>query len=197
MRLIAGLGNPGSRYALTRHNMGFIVLDVLAGETEIPVGKRGYSSLYGVGKIGEESVILAKPQTFMNLSGVAVEKLARFFKIDRSNIIIIHDDMDIPFQELRVKENGGDGGHKGLMSIINHLGGSDFVRVRMGIGRPDLKEMVESFVLSRFSKEEMEYVPFVALRASQAVAAVISSGTQSAMNVFNARIPKKLREEEV
>ena len=151
MRLIVGLGNPGSRYALTRHNMGFIVLETLAQEVNIPVGRRGFDALYGAGEIDGEPVVLAKPQTYMNLSGVAVGKLARFFKIDIGNIIVVHDDLDIAFQEIRVKEGGGDGGHKGLMSITDHLGRSDFIRIRAGIGRPDLKGMVESYVLSRFS----------------------------------------------
>lgn len=197
MRLIVGLGNPGTKYALTRHNMGFIVLQALAGETAIPVARRGHDALYGAGKINGETVILAKPRTYMNLSGVAVGKLARFFKIESGNIIVIHDDLDIPFKDIRVKKGGGDGGHKGLMSITGHLGRSDFIRIRTGIGRPDLKGMVESYVLSPFSKEEMESVPLIAERASRAVREVISSGIQAAMNAFNTKSPKYLREEEV
>jgi len=197
VRLIVGLGNPGSKYALTRHNMGFIVLEALAGEVAIPVVRRGHDALYGTGRISGEAVVLAKPQTYMNLSGVAVGKLARFFKIESDSIIVIHDDLDIPFRDVRVKEGGGDGGHKGLTSIVGYLGRSDFIRIRTGIGRPDMKGKVESYVLSPFSGEEMESVPLIAERASRAVREVISSGTQAAMNAFNTKNPKYLREEEV
>lgn len=187
MKLVVGLGNPGSGYAMTRHNLGAIILDALAEEESTPLSKRGHEARYGTGKIENEKVILARPETYMNLSGRAVGRLARYYKIDAVDIIVIHDDLDIPFGDIRVKDGGGDGGHKGLMSIIEQLGGSEFVRIRAGIGRPVLKEMVESYVLGRINQEELREMPRIVERGIQAVRAIISSGTVKAMNEFNVR----------
>jgi len=195
VKLIVGLGNPGLRYAFSRHNSGFIVLEKLAGDYDISVGMTRFDSLYGKGLIKKIPVVMAKPQTFMNLSGEAAQKLARFFKIVPDDMIVIHDDLDLPFGHIRIKSGGGDGGHKGIRSIIEHIGSPDFVRIRMGIGKPLIKEAVEGYVLERFTEGEMKQLPEVVTRGSQAVVEVISSGTQVAMNTFNAKVTNNLGKE--
>ncbi len=195
MRLIIGLGNPGKRYSLSRHNMGFLVLENLAKRASINIDSNKFDSCFGKGVISGVPVVVVKPQTFMNLSGISVGKLARFFKVDIEDVIVIHDDLDLSFNEIRVKEGGGDGGHKGLRSVIDHLGGLDFIRVRLGIGRPAQNERVEGYVLERFSEEEVKILPDIVTRASDAVVLAISSGTQAAMNKFNVRLTKNLSKE--
>ena len=195
MRLIIGLGNPGKRYSLSRHNMGFLVLETLAKRANINIDSNKFDSCFGKGVISGVPVVVAKPQTFMNLSGISVGKLARFFKVDIEDVIVIHDDLDLSFNEIRVKEGGGDGGHKGLRSVIDHLGGLDFIRVRLGIGRLAQNERVEGYVLERFSEEEVKILHDIVTRASEAVVLAISSGTQAAMNKFNVRLTKNLSKE--
>ena len=195
MRLIVGLGNPGKRYSLSRHNMGFLVLETLAKRENINISSKKFDSCFGKGVISGTPVVLAKPQTFMNLSGVAVGKLARFFKVDVEDVIVVHDDLDLPYREIRIKTGGGDGGHKGLISVIDHFGGSEFVRVRLGIGKPAQKEMIEGYVLERFSEEEVKELPNIMARAYDALVEVLSSGTQAAMNKFNLRVTKKSSKE--
>ncbi len=187
MKLIVGLGNPGPQYLLSRHNAGFIVVDALAREENIAFDMKRFDSFFGKGSISGVPVLLAKPQTFMNLSGTAVGKIVRFFKIDISDIIVIHDDLDLSFNNVRVKMGGGNAGHKGLRSVIDHLANSEFVRIRVGIGKPSDKEMVEDYVLERFSEDELELLPDVTARAFNAVIEVASSGVQAAMNKFNVR----------
>jgi len=187
VKLIVGLGNPGSRYQFSKHNMGFLVLDKLAQQQNISLRQEKFDARFGKGKIGKAAVLLAKPQTFMNLSGVAVRKLTDYFKTNLEDLIVIHDDIDLPFKTIRLKIDGGDGGHKGLRSIIDHLGGSEFIRVRLGIGKPSHRTMVEEYVLGCFSEEEMEILPDITGRACDAVVEVISSGIQTAMNTFNVR----------
>lgn len=187
MKLIVGLGNPGPKYLLSRHNAGFLAVDILAREENIGIKTVRFDSLLGRGSISGVPVILAKPQTFMNLSGTAVEKLVRFFKIDIEDVIIIHDDLDLSRGDVRVKMSGGDGGHKGLKSVIDHLASPEFVRVRLGIGKPSGKEVVENYVLERFSEDELELLPDITAKAFNAVIEVISSGAHAAMNKFNVR----------
>jgi PTH1 family peptidyl-tRNA hydrolase len=175
--------------------MGFLVLEALANRENINIDSNKFDSCFGKGVISGVPVVVAKPQTFMNLSGISVGKLARFFKVDTEDVIVIHDDLDLSFTEIRVKAGGGNGGHKGLGSVIDHLGGLEFVRVRLGIGRPARNEMVEGYVLERFSEEEMKILPDIVARASDAVVSAISSGTQAAMNKFNVRLTKNLSKE--
>jgi len=195
VKLIAGLGNPGVRYSYSRHNIGFLVLDALARLEGIEINREKFGSCIGRGMVSGVPVILTKPQTFMNLSGVAVGKLSGYFGINAEDIIIVHDDMDFPIGDVRVKIGGGAGGHKGLISVIDHLGGLEFVRIRMGIGRPDAGEMAEGYVLERFSENEMQMLPRTVERACDAVIEVISSGVQATMNKFNVRVTKNLNEE--
>jgi len=194
VKLIAGLGNPGSRYSYSRHNIGFLVLDALARMEDIEISRRKFDSCIGRGVISGVPVILAKPQTFMNLSGVAVGKLAGYFGINTEDIIVVHDDMDFPIGDIRIKTGGGAGGHKGLLSVIDHLGGPEFVRIRLGIGKPVAGIMAEDYVLKRFSEREMQVLPHAVERAYNAVIDVISSGVQAAMNKFNVRITQNLEE---
>ena len=195
MKLIAGLGNPGSRYSYSRHNIGFLVLDALARMEDIEINRRKFDSGIGRGVISGVPVILAKPQTFMNLSGVAVGRLAGYFGINTEDIIVVHDDMDLSIGDIRIKMGGGTAGHRGLISVVNHLGGTEFVRIRLGIGRPVAGIMAEDYVLKRLSEREMQVLPHVVERACNAVIEVISSGVQAAMNICNVRVTKKLSEE--
>ena len=195
MKLIAGLGNPGVRYSYSRHNIGFLVLDALARAEGIEINREKFGSSIGRGIVFGVPVILTKPQTFMNLSGVAVGNLARYFGVSTEDIIVVHDDMDFSIGDIRIKTGGGAGGHKGLISIVDHLGESEFVRIRLGIGRPAAGEMAEGYVLERFSGNEMQMLPRTVERACDAAIEVISSGVQVAMNKFNVRVTKNLSEE--
>lgn len=190
MKLIIGLGNPGSKYLLTKHNLGFMVIDELAEIHRIGITKNKHNALVGEGVIAGVPVVLAKPQTFMNLSGNSIRGLVGFFKPEMYDLIVVHDDLDLDPGIVRVKLGGGAGGHKGIKSIIESIGGADFVRVRMGIGKPLLKERTESYVLERFKSSELETTAEVVHRACDAVEEIISGGAQSAMNRFNTRTRK-------
>jgi peptidyl-tRNA hydrolase, PTH1 family len=166
---------------MSRHNAGFIVLDQLALLQNISIDQNIFNAHVGKGKIAGDSVLLVEPQTFMNLSGIAIRKLMDYFRIDIGDVIVVHDDLDLPFQTIRLKSDGGHGGHKGLISIMDHLGGREFLRVRFGIGRPARKTMVEGYVLEPFSPEETDCLPQLTQKAVEAVTDIISSGIRSAM----------------
>ncbi|MCX7817427.1 MAG: aminoacyl-tRNA hydrolase [Syntrophales bacterium] len=188
MKIIVGLGNPGKKYTFTRHNVGFMVIDKLAEENGISISKVGFDALYGKGSIKGNEVLLVKPQTYMNLSGKAVAKIVNRYKINKpEDLIVVHDDLDLPFATLRLKFGGGHGGHKGLQSIIEHIGDSSFIRVRLGIGKSPLKSITDKYVLSPFSHEEMQMLPAVIQKASEAIVYTISLGIQAAMNKFHKR----------
>lgn len=154
----------------------------------IEIDKKGLQSSYGKGEMGHIPVILAKPLTYMNLSGHAVKKLFAYFHIeDPSNVIVIHDDLDLPFGTLRIRAQGGHGGHKGLISIMETMGCKNFVRVRLGIGRPPINQGADSYVLDRFSSEEMMQLQSVLKVASEAVYEIVTSGVQTAMNKYNGK----------
>jgi PTH1 family peptidyl-tRNA hydrolase len=195
VKLIAGLGNPGTRYQLTRHNMGFLVLDRLAETNHIPVGQMGFEARFGKGMIAGQSVLLAKPQTFMNLSGASVRKFFEYYRINIDDVIVVHDDLDLPFGTIRFKVGGGHGGHKGLISIIDHLGTTDFSRVRLGIGKPVRKGMVDSYVLSPFSPDEMIVVPRLTSAAATALTDMLSLGIQAAMDMYHGKTINNFNEE--
>jgi PTH1 family peptidyl-tRNA hydrolase len=195
VKLVAGLGNPGTRYRMSRHNAGFMVLDQLALQQNISIDQNLFDAHVGKGKIAGDSVLLAQPQTFMNLSGTAIRKLAEYFRIDIENIIIVHDDLDLPFQTIRLKSDGGHGGHKGLISIMDHLGGREFLRVRFGIGKPARKTMVEAYVLEPFSAEETICLPQLTQKAAEAVSDIISSGMPASMNKHHEDAKSNLNKE--
>lgn len=195
MKLIAGLGNPGIGYRTSRHNAGFMVLDQLALLHNISIDQNIFNARVGRGKISGAPVLLVEPQTFMNLSGIAIRKLADYFRIDMGDVIVVHDDLDLPFQTIRLKAGGGHGGHKGLISIMDHLGGRDFLRVRFGIGKPARKTMVEGYVLEPFSVEEMGCLSPLTQKAAEAVTGIISSGIRTAMEKFHEKGKSNLSKE--
>jgi PTH1 family peptidyl-tRNA hydrolase len=158
-----------------------MVLDQLALLQNISIEQSIFDARVGRGKIAGDSVLLVEPQTFMNLSGIAIRKLVDYFRIDIGDVIVVHDDLDLPFQTIRLKSDGGHGGHKGLISIMDHLGGREFLRVRFGIGRPARKTMVEGYVLEPFSPAEAECLQQLTQRAAEAVTDIVSSGIRSAM----------------
>lgn len=185
MKLVAGLGNPGDRYSNTRHSIGFMVIDALGSRHGIRVDKNKKKSLTGSGVITEEKVIMAKPQTFMNLTGEALGPLFSFLDIDFEDVIVIHDDLDLDFGRIKIKAGGGHGGHNGIRSIISHFGAKNFVRVRVGIGKPPVGWDVAKYVLNSFSAEEKKDLDALIDRASDAVEMIISTGHLKAMNAFN------------
>jgi len=196
MFMIVGLGNPGRRYEGTRHNAGFLVADSLAAQFRIPLDQKKFTAVCGQGEIGGRRVMILKPQSFMNLSGEAVRKFFDYFKMERTeDIIVVHDDLDLPFGVLRLKAGGGHGGHRGLASVIQHLGSRDFLRVRIGIGKPVEKGMAEHYVLEPFSAIEAMHLAGVVTTAGQAVEKIISAGMQAAMNKYNGSTINNFSEE--
>lgn len=194
MKLIVGLGNPGTRYRFSRHNFGFLVLDSLAVRHHIPVKKASFGALVGDGRIGDTRVILAKPQTYMNLSGSSVREISSYNRIEATDIIVIHDDLDLPLGAIRLKAGGGHGGHKGLVSIISCLGSADFLRLRLGIGKPDDRRKMEDYVLEFFSPEEMAEVSMVTALAGEAIEETFTSSLQAAMNKYHTKTDKNAEE---
>ena len=185
-KLIVGLGNPGPQYSWTRHNAGFMVLDRLSRQAGISVTRKAFSGLSGDGSFAGERVILLKPQTFMNLSGRSVAEALRFHKLTLADLIVIHDDLDIPFGKLRLKEGGGHGGHNGLRSIGQLLGSPDYLRVRVGIGRP-LHGDVSNYVLSNFLKEEMDRLQDVLDGVIDAMEMLLTEGLPKAMSIHHSK----------
>ncbi len=184
MKLLVGLGNPGDKYLATRHNIGFQVAEHIALRHRISVKKKGYQGIYGVGKVATHEATLLMPQTFMNCSGSSVNSAYRSLGIDPGDLVVIYDDLDLPFGRLRVKTGGGHGGHNGLRDIISALGCKDFVRLRVGIGRPEHGD-VTRHVLSRFSTNEKKLLPQLLDVSAEATEKVLLSGTTEAMNLFN------------
>lgn len=158
MWLIAGLGNPGDKYAGNRHNIGFMAVDRIADEYGFPTYRSKFQGAFAEGKIGEQKVVLLKPMTYMNESGVSVAQTAKFYKIKPDRIVILHDELDLPPGKMRVKDSGGTAGHNGLKSIKAHLGTDAFQRIRLGIGHPGDRDRVSPYVLSDFAKAEAEWV---------------------------------------
>jgi PTH1 family peptidyl-tRNA hydrolase len=195
LKLIIGLGNPGLKYQTTRHNSGFLAVDEIAASHNIPVQLKGFEACYGKGRIGDISILLVKPVTFMNLSGSAVNKIVDYFKIDISDMIVIHDDIDLPFRTIRLKAGGGHAGHKGLISIIDTLVNPEFIRVRIGIGRPLDKLTVERYVLEQFAEDEIRLLPEIMKTVSDAVTMIATSGIQTAMNLYNEKPANQLNNE--
>jgi len=172
-----------------------MVLDQLALLQNISVDQNIFDAHVGKGKIAGDSVLLVEPQTFMNLSGIAIRKLTDYFRIDIGDVIVVHDDLDLPFGTIRLKSGGGHGGHKGLISIMDHLGGREFLRVRFGIGRPARKTMVEGYVLEPFSAEEVDRLPQLRQKAAEAVTDILSSGIRAAMEKHHEKKKANLNKE--
>jgi PTH1 family peptidyl-tRNA hydrolase len=185
MNLIIGLGNPGKAYANNRHNIGFRCLNKLAKVYGIPLAQRGCQAQFGIGQIADTEVVLAKPRTFMNLSGKSVKLLMQRFQVAPSNVLIIHDDLDLPLGKLRLYSGGGSGGHKGVESIITEVGSRDFPRVRVGIGRPQEGGDATVYVLSDFSPEERAVIEDTIAMVTEAVLYLLREGIVAAMNKYN------------
>ena len=188
MFLIVGLGNPGKQYEHTRHNIGFDVMDALAEKYNISISEKKHKTLCGKGVINGVKVVLAKPQTYMNLSGDSVGEMAQFYKIPPENIIVINDDISLDVGRIRVRPKGSAGGHNGLKSIIYRLNSDTFPRVKMGVGAPKHEDYdLADFVLGRFTKEEIPVMEDAIVKAEKAVAEIIKNGVQSAMNKYNGK----------
>ncbi len=200
MKLIVGLGNPGREYDFSRHNIGFMIVDALAQKHAIPVKRLKFQSLLGTGQIAGEKVWLAKPLTYMNLSGIAVKGiLGASPELTPQSLIIVHDDMDLELGRIRFRARGGSGGHKGLISIMEKLGTREFIRLKIGIGRPapetlpfskdsphhDESAGVKGYVLGRFTSREEPVVKEVTAKAAEALETCLLEGLEKAMNQYN------------
>lgn len=187
MYLIAGLGNPGKKYEKTRHNMGFDCIDILSQKLDIKVNRTRSGAKTGKGRIAKEQVVLAKPLTYMNLSGNAVASLVDFYKIDpKTQLIVIYDDSDLETGHLRIRKKGSAGSHNGMKNIIECLGNEqEFIRIRVGIGRrPEYMDMVD-FVLGRFDAAERKTADEALERAADCAIAIVDQGIDRAMNMYN------------
>lgn len=183
--LIVGLGNPGAEFRHNRHNVGFLLLDCLADRLGESFSRLESNSLLTKAKYQDKRLLLAKPQTFMNLSGQAVSRLVKYYKIPLESRLIIYDDVDLPLESIRIRPNGGAGGHKGVASIIERLGTNEFPRLRLGIGRPSGRKNAAVHVLQNFTKEENVFLEVTLERAVDAVLVFVSAGLETAMNKYN------------
>ena len=187
MKLIVGLGNPGRDYAGTRHNIGFGVVTRISDKYNILLGSREHKAVCGKGMIGSEKVIIAQPQTFMNLSGESVRSLADYYKVECEDIIVAYDDVSMEVGQLRVRAKGSAGGHNGIKNIIAHLGTDEFPRVKVGVGaKPEGGDLVRH-VLGRFSKGDEKIIGEALDLAAEAVETIVADGVDAAMNRYNAK----------
>lgn len=183
MILIVGLGNPGKQYEQTRHNIGFDVIDYMANKYNIDVNREKFKGLCGEGFIENKKVILLKPLTYMNLSGESIRELANFYKLENDEIIVVYDDISLDIGKLRIREKGSAGGHNGIKSIIQNLGGDKFPRVKVGVGQH--KDNLVNHVLGKFSKEDREHVEKVIPVVSDAITEIVKNDAKESMNKFN------------
>ncbi len=183
--LVVGLGNPGQKYALNRHNVGFHVVNLLADQAGWHFDESKNQALLARGSLDDHRVALLKPQTYMNLSGKAVGPVVRFYKVPTERVLVIHDDLDLPLGKLRLRTLGGAGGHNGVASIIDHLGTQQFPRIRVGIGRPPGQMPAEAYVLQNFKPDEQLIVETAYQEAAEAVRVALRQGFEAAMNTYN------------
>lgn len=184
MKIIVGLGNPGEKYWKTRHNIGFTVIDRFAQQLNMDCNNKKFHALFGKKAVEGEEVILLKPQTFMNLSGIAVKEAISMYKCALQDLMVVYDDLDIPPGRIRIRRSGGSGGHRGLESIVAHLGNTNFSRLRIGIGRPSTGGPA-NYVLSPFSKDEEVILSDALEKACHALKVWIFDGIETCMNNFN------------
>lgn len=187
MYIIAGLGNPTSKYEHTRHNVGFEVIDRLAEEYHISVDTKKHRALIGKGVIGNQKVILVKPQTFMNLSGESIREVLEYYKVEPSELIVIYDDISLEPGQIRVRGKGSAGGHNGIKNIILHLATQNFPRVKVGVGEKPAHMDLADHVLGRFNREDGQLVEEAKNDAVKAVACILENDVETAMNAFNAK----------
>lgn len=189
--LLVGLGNPGREYRETRHNVGFMVIDSVCKAAGISLSRVQSKAIIGVGHFAGRRLVLAKPQTFMNLSGQAIGALVRFYKVPLEQILVAHDDLDLPIGTLRLRPSGGSAGQKGIASTIQHLGTQDFGRLRIGIGRPPGQMDPAAYVLQSFSSGEQPLVNQVLDRAVSAVECFLKEGLEASMNQYNGSLQER------
>ena len=185
MYLIVGLGNPEKEYANTRHNVGFDTVNELAKRHEIEINRNKFNSLYGQGIINNEKVIILKPQTYMNLSGIAVRNFKDFYKIDLDKIIIVHDDIDIEEGKIKLRKIGGPGTHNGMKSVVHELNSTEFPRIRIGTGSPDDEIDLKDYVLEKIDTESRSILDKAITNAANAIEEILENGIDIAMNKFN------------
>ena len=178
-------GNPESDYSKTRHNMGFNVINLLAEEYDIDISKQKFKALYGSGIIEGEKVVLVKPQTYMNLSGDSIVEFVNFYKIDLNDLIVVYDDMDIEISKIRIRKFGSPGGHNGMKSIVDRLASDRFLRIRVGIGKPEYEDDFINYVIGAIPEEEKEGLKEGVEKAKEAIKEVLKNGIDSAMNKYN------------
>lgn len=196
MYIIVGLGNPGKDYQNTRHNIGFDVIDVIAEQEHISVTEKKHKALIGKGTIAGQKVILAKPQTYMNLSGESVRSLLDYYKVDETEeLLVISDDISLPPGQLRIRKKGSAGGHNGLKNIIAHLGHDTFQRIKMGVGEKPKGYDLADYVLGHFDKADRERMDKAAIEAADAVRRILTEGADAAMNHYNRKV--KIEDEQV
>lgn len=191
--LVVGLGNPGKRYEKTRHNVGFVVLDAIAKDNGLEDFREKFSGLFSKGSVYGKDAVLLKPMTFMNLSGDSAQPAMVFHKRAVGDVIVVHDELDLPFGDVRVKVGGGHAGHNGLRSLIGRMGSPEFVRVRVGVGRPPASFAgdVADYVLSDFAPDERAALPGIIEEARRAVERVVREGAVAAMGAVNAKAPPR------
>jgi PTH1 family peptidyl-tRNA hydrolase len=189
MKLIVGLGNPGRAYANNRHNIGFACLNHFARSHAVKFDRKQGQARIGTGKVAGNEVVLAKPQTHMNLSGESVSRLVQRFNVSLDDLIVIHDDLDLPLAKIRLSHGSSSGGHKGINSIISHLGSQNFIRLRVGIGRPEKAEASEdeiiAYVLSDFTSEQKRAIAQAIPKVIEAILCLLTEGLTAAMNKYN------------
>ena len=185
-RMVVGLGNPGPEYENTRHNAGFMVVDLLAENLRVSYWRDEAGAKVGLVRFGDDDLVLVKPQTFMNVSGKAVRKLLDAYEVDAADAIVVHDDLDLPEETVRVKRGGGHGGHNGLRSLAESLGTGEFPRVKVGIGRPPGRQDPADYVLEPMRREVAERLESMVPHAAQAVLHILEHGVESAMQEYNA-----------
>lgn len=185
MKLIVGLGNPGKRYEGTRHNVGFLVVDWIAAQSKIAIDSKHCGAVVGEGVLEGEKILLVKPQTYMNRSGEPVADLAREYGLGSEDLVVINDDLDLPFGRIRIRPNGSAGGHRGLLSIAENLAGAPFERVRIGIGRPPEGMDAAQYVLEPFDEFESKQLGQVVSRAAESVGCIVRDGIDRAMATYN------------
>ncbi|HSQ85043.1 MAG TPA: aminoacyl-tRNA hydrolase [Desulfobacterales bacterium] len=185
LRMVVGLGNPGEAYAKTRHNAGFMVVDKISEAFSIALDKQKFDARFGIGLVNGVKIVLAKPMAYMNRSGPQIQKIAGYFRILCEDILVVHDDIDLVFGRLKIKEKGGDGGHRGVRSIIDAFGGGDFTRLRIGVGRPDAEKGASDYVLGKFTLEEKKVLSQIITSAKDAIVTILCKGTKEGMNRFN------------
>jgi peptidyl-tRNA hydrolase, PTH1 family len=185
VKLVIGLGNPGKKYERTRHNVGFLVVDRIASQNEVKVRTKRCNALVGEWSSHGEKIVLAKPQVYMNRSGESVKALIRELHASLEDIVVVYDDLDLPFGRIRIRSKGSGGGHRGMASVIDSLAGARFDRIRVGIGRPPVGMDPADYVLEPFSAQEVAELDDLVSRASQAVMCLLHDGSERAMAQFN------------